>query len=70
MWPFTSKLKGDSVRVETPKTEAEKALLRAREANQEADIRLAEMQVRTERSRAERERNHFGSLIWEAMGRK
>ena len=68
MWPFKSKSKGAPIIVATPTTEAERALVRAREANREADIRLAEMQVRTERSRNERATNHFGPLILKAMG--
>ena len=51
-------------------SEALKAQQRAREAEQEAQASLSEITARADRARAERQENHFGPMIWKAMGGK
>lgn len=51
-------------------SDAQRAQERARLAQREAESNLTEIKQRSARARHERETNHFGPLIWKAMGGK
>jgi len=49
-------------------SDAKRAQERARLAEREAQQNLTEIKGRSAKARHERETNHFGPLIWKAMG--